>query len=186
VELRCGAARLAPTQRHADVAEEVILELRILQVICSTTRAPPFFCANTASGEFAPRTSISISSWCNPIRERTVKTPGEFLDIVVRPQRGGIQRGLPKHPARLQHCGRIHGLAAHIYVWCKTNAARKSRARLMILSTGIGSLKLIRFRTSTRHTQSPKTPQSRISIEGRQWFQRRASHISFNGLRPKW
>ena len=35
---------------------------RILPAICSTTRTPPFLRVNTASGEFAPATPISINS----------------------------------------------------------------------------------------------------------------------------
>jgi hypothetical protein len=56
-------AVLVLTERHADVAEEVILELsHLARQAASTTRTRPFLCANTASGEFALATPISINS----------------------------------------------------------------------------------------------------------------------------
>ena len=52
-----------PTERHADVAEEVILELPHLSpATCCTMRIPQFSCASTALGGSALGIPISINS----------------------------------------------------------------------------------------------------------------------------
>jgi uncharacterized protein len=57
-----GLAVLVPTQRHTDVAGEVILELPHLAGNLLPTRTRLFSCASTGSDESAPATPISINS----------------------------------------------------------------------------------------------------------------------------
>jgi predicted nucleic acid-binding protein len=57
-----GLAVLVPTERHADVAEEVILELPHLSGNLCTMRTRQFSCASTASGGSALGIPISINS----------------------------------------------------------------------------------------------------------------------------